>query len=296
MNDLVETFYVTAGLSKYHVHLKTLFDRAGNVFSVGFRLAKKRHPCVNVTVMGDTLHLNGVEYSDKCTVGGNMIRRTGTQHMVKTSLRFLLDRFPGVKQVTLDDMSSVECTFDDGQKRMLSLMFSYIALNGKTWYESRLGARMENPRIREMYDANKRRLQDPDFKNTVPVSALKLEMARDVLSPDARAEIARLYEAHRTVSEFVKALMEQHAERFCVVTYRWLDVFIDTVVLEHTVVSRWEIPIDRIPSVAYRIEPTDVPLSEEFDQVGGRAARTSLCLSTQGRVSARYGWTWPSTD
>ena len=144
--DQEEAFIVTSENVQYHVYLRTRFKMDGSILSTGYRVAGKRHGCVSMTLMDGTLALNGLDYHEKCIMGGpdmRMPRGDGTVKMLRVSLAFMMNKFAAsIQTITLSDASHVPCRFADGDVRSVSLMNSYIAVHGQTWYESKFGAVM----------------------------------------------------------------------------------------------------------------------------------------------------------
>jgi hypothetical protein len=72
-----------------------------------------------------------------------------TVMMVKTALSFVLTKFKHINAFELIDASYIEC---------VPLNTLYIAKTGKTWYESKFGAYIDNERQREKYHEGIKRL------------------------------------------------------------------------------------------------------------------------------------------
>ena len=146
--DKEEAYVVTCGNAKYHIYLRTMYKMDDSIMSVGFRLAGEKRGCVSMTLLcsNGTLTLNNLDYHEKCIMGGPDMRMARGD-MLRLALAFMVDQY-GPTQVKRTDVQ-VERPFAPIQRIVLSdashvpcktLMNSYIAVYGKTWYESKFGA------------------------------------------------------------------------------------------------------------------------------------------------------------
>lgn len=281
--DEINTFYLVAPPYKYHVLVKTMTVRGGP-YTVGFRLGATNKGCVSMTLNyynDNTLHISSIDYYATCSVSGRLARGEGTRHMINTSLTYMLDRYgPDIRHITVEDASKVPCKMDGGRVENVMLMYSYIAVTGKTWYENRFGAFVQNGAMRELYRKGIARLNDDAFKESVS------------LPPTAPAEVHAMYEGARTVAAFFSALQKAYGARFCFMTYGWIDVFIDDKVLINAVSSatKWEIAAASVDRIEYAIEPADGPPPSSIVQsAGGRKAMIDAYHASGGTISHRYG-------
>lgn len=306
MVDINQAYYLHTDSFTYHAHLKIMFRGADEILSAGLSIGDVRRGRVNMTfypLNNDTLHISGIDYSDvsrdasneKCATSGSLPRGTGTKHMVQTAISFMLSHptfGSSIKHITLDDASSVPCKFKD-RVTNVSLMFSYIALNGKTWYQARFNAFVQNECLRKQYDECILQLKDPGFKNNIQVDHMRGRMLLDGSDPGDVDALCLLFNGSKTIQEFFQNIKKEYGDRFCVITYRWLDRFIDEVVLKSCIngMTKWELPI--LP-LATRIsidakKTNDLPI-DVFPIKGGAAERIRLDRSSYGNYHARYGW------
>ena len=241
------------------------------------------------------LHINAIDYHENFVANGpdfKMPRGVGTIKMVDMSLSFMLKRF-SISSITFEDASNVPCKFGE-TTRTLSLMYAYIALHGKTWYEQKFGAIVLDSRVRAKYAELIQRLESQQFKQVTNFDVNQVQWAtRDPVVAD---RVAVLYAEASMVRDFFKKLRAAFHEEYCSVTYRWLDMFIDDVVLEGIVSSstKWIIPLEAVRRLDHDAVPTDVMPPESVyqeSQMGGYARRERN-FRMGSNTSVRYGWSW----
>ena len=289
--DEHHSYYLTAGTDTYHVSTRTQFHpRNNDVLVVGFRLGGQRKGCVSITVnaLTKTLHINSVDFNEKCVVNGPMTRGVGTVKMVRVALSFMVTKYlKWFSDITLDDASLTECRFGN-DVRMISLMYSYIAVNGQTWYEQKFGATLKYHH--DLYAARIQKLVDRDFKAGIAFYTLPISLA--TTDEEEVKTIEDAWERAHTVQQFFRDLQATFKKEYCRITFRWLDLIIDNVVLEGTagVGARWVVNPATFQRVPFVEEETDVALPDDVaPMVGG-----SIVARYHGGTdcSVRYGWSW----
>ena len=296
MGDEEVSFILETAEYDYHSHLR-IMRNGGRLLSAGLRIGGMTRGCLSLTyfpVNDHTLHINKIDYNERCATKGNLPRGTGTRHMLLTALSYMLahDEFgSAIKHVTLDDASKVPCRMGEGKMQDVSLMYLYIALHGKTWYQEKFGAFVHNVTLRETYAANLERLTDSDFKGGVPIEAMRDRMLLASVDHATVDAILALYAsaACTNLRTFFKQINERFKDTFCVVTNRWLDQFIDDVVLEGIVdgMTKWEISSQ--PPVGFTVREVDNPPEDVFPIKGGAKARVRRYHMSFGETSVRYG-------
>lgn len=244
-----------------------------------------------MTLMDGTLALNGLDYHEKCIMGGpdmRMPRGDGTVKMLRVSLAFMMNKFAAsIQTITLSDASHVPCRFADGDVRSVSLMNSYIAVHGQTWYESKFGAVLFNPVEREQYDKRILKLNALE-KNGIKFEQLNVELATTDVATVAK--IQSIFDRSATLNAFFKGLREEFKDAFCMITQKWLDIFISIIILERCTNpgSTWLIPTTKVSRVTFTIEQTDVfPPDDVSENAGGGGLSRKFGEST---TMATYGW------
>ena len=84
----------------------------------------------------DFPNMDGVGSDKHCDVHNTLHNKEGTILMIKSSLIFLLWRFPYIKHVQFLDTSKKECA----NKVYVDLATFHFAKYGKTWYQDHFGA------------------------------------------------------------------------------------------------------------------------------------------------------------
>jgi len=305
--DLEETFYVYTRTMRFHAYQRTKYDyRTGEVFSVGFRIAGVEKGCVNLTLNVDgELYINALDYNEKCAAEGpdfKMPRGPGTIHMLNTALSYMLRTFAAkIRAIYLHDASKVACKFGARTQKIM-LMYNYIALHGKTWYESKFHAYITNDATRAAYQERVKVLTDPVAKSTF--DATRFQLGNASLTEGDQDRVLEVFEHASTFAEFFRALRNEFGDEYCVVTFRWVDQFIDNVVLKGVDLSnftRWTIPLDAVRRVEFTVAPAaDMPKDDLVFEGGGMQSgdgREDLMnwyhAFGTGGLDARYGWALP---
>lgn len=304
--DFEETFYIYTRSLRFHAYKITKYDyKSGEVVSIGFRIAGVKKGCVNFTLnMDGELYINGVDYNEKCAAEGpdfKMPRGPGTVHMLNTAFSYMLQTHgTAVRAVYLNDASKVSCKFKTDTRKIM-LMYSYIALHGKTWYESKFHAVIDDDAVRQSYDKRIEVLTDAAAKKAFDVTRFRMGDAQ--ISESEQDRIRAIYKDSHTFAVFFRNIRNEFVNDYCMVTYRWVDQFIDNVVLQGKVsnFTRWTIPIDRIRQVEFTIAPAaDMPTDDHVWEGGGMqtgSGREDLLnwyhAAGTGGLDARYGWELP---
>ena len=274
-----------------------MYTRDNRILSAGLRIGGITRGCVNMTFSSfndNTLHINSIDYNERCSVRGKQLARgDGTRKMINAALTYML-KHPKfghqIEHITLNDASNVPCIVGDNNIREVSLMYSYIALKGKTWYESRFSAVIRDVTLKKSYEACIQKLYDPLFKASVTSNSMYDRMIAERINTHVANDLTTLYSDSSTLNEFFNRIHRDHT--FCVVTYRWIDIFIDFVIFKGTISSQtiWEIPINKIVCVELHITPADGPPQDVFPIKGGTSSRMQRYHQSHGAYSHRYGW------
>ena len=173
-------------------------------------------------------------------------------------------------------------------------MYTYIALHGQTWYQYRFGAVVLNEKSRDKYDELIKRLYSDEYKAGTPFNALHVDQYnRDNVKAGILKQLKKDYGKSRTILEFFQTLKVRYDKAFCVVTHRWLDVFIDQTILEGklSLDTRWKIPIEHVKRIPYTLIATNDALMG--GSITNRWKRLNEHAAGAGSVSLRYGWRTP---
>ena len=306
--DLEETFYIYTRSLRFHAYKITKYDyRTSEIVSIGFRIAGVKKGCVNLTLnMDGELYINGVDYNERRAAEGpdfKMPRDQGTIHMLNTALSYMLQTHAAkVRVIYLHDASKVSCKFGK-EKRKIMLMYNYIALHGETWYERKFHAVIEDDMVRQSYEKRLSVLTDPAEKAAFDVTRFNMSDAH--MSDSVQDRVRAIFEEAPTFAKFFKTIRDEWDEDYCAVTFRWVDQFIDNVVLKGRVThfTRWTIPVNRVRQVEFTVgqaPATDKPTDDIVWEDGGMqtgSGREDLLnwyhAAGTGGLDARYGWELP---
>lgn len=214
-------------------------DAAGYAIYVG---GDGKDDCVDVTVFAkDPVGLLGfVKYDAGCAAG----QPFGRGHMtglLRATLSFVARRFPWVRRLRLNDFSTVRCG-----DVTLRLPYAHIAATGATWYESVLGARIEDPGLHAAYRASVAALGD-----AAPKAAHTYDAFCDRYQADPEsAVVRRCYDAASSFRDFmdrVRAAYGADREALCKATWPWQELLLTDVVAFH---PKWVVDLDAFAAAA----------------------------------------------
>ena len=165
----------------------------------------------------------------ECSLGAFLEKGSGTEHIIKTSIRYAHNDVPSVTKFLFDDDSHIDCVEKDMGKapprkptRPLNLAFFYIAYHGKTWYEARFNAKMVDDNKYRKYKESLGFLTDPARKVTfmqfLEIIGISLESESQVKS------LETYYKKGTTYRDFFEAVEKKNR---CAVLYGWLNTFME---------------------------------------------------------------------
>ena len=194
-------------------------------------------------------NISHIQSEQECTLD-TLLLHEETTNFVKACLQFCSMKFPGLKRFIFDDMSNIECGISPSEKppRRLGKPFSlaplYIAINGRTWYEMKFGAKMENPETYKKYHESIEILSKPkdmEFSKFKQINKL---------SPEQEAILEPLYSAALSWSDFFKSI--PRIQR-CLAMYNWLPTFITRTLAIKFQNNNWYIDIDILDTIPVEI-------------------------------------------
>ena len=188
----------------------------------------------NVSTIASLLNVEALLECLLDDINENYMRTYHFGDELLATVNYILKRFfPHVKSVELYDASYLPCnrTFND----VLDLLTYSIAIYGKTWYETKLGAYSKNPRIRELYKQQIAKYVSERFKSSINVddflfriTASSNTFAREKLNT-YRSQIESMYTDAPTFPAFFQSLRDSdivpRAEK-CKFFKGWLETFI----------------------------------------------------------------------
>jgi len=149
----------------------------------------RRGPCILMTYRKNskTIKLNHIDYYKSCGKDKDLLRGTGTQEMLQTALRLVIQFFPEINKVILNDVSNFKCENtntskntksklgnntdgDDGAsvtERSAEVLLSiyYLLLYGETWYENKFKAKYSDKNQRADLNKFKKLLKEKPRMN-----------------------------------------------------------------------------------------------------------------------------------
>ena len=151
---------------------------------------------------------------------------------------------PYVKTITLSDSSYIPC--NRSSHDTLDLLTYSIALYGKTWYESKVGAYLESPKDQERYDREIKEYMSEETKSQTNFEELwKSIMKNDFAVQTMYPEFSRykdMYDSSKTFSAFFISLNTHIPEdQKCRFYKDWLEGFIDSRIV---IKRNWKFNID----------------------------------------------------
>lgn len=140
----------------------------------------RRGPCILMTYRKNskTIKLNHIDYYKACSKDKDLLRGTGTQEMLQTALKLVIQLFPEITKVFLNDVSNFKCentntklsnkdklnsNSDEGAEVLLSIY--YLLLYGETWYENKFKARYSDKNQRADLNKFKKLLKEKPRMN-----------------------------------------------------------------------------------------------------------------------------------
>jgi hypothetical protein len=188
----------------------------------------------NVSTIASLLNVEALLECSLDDINENYMRRYHFGDELLATVNYILKRFfPHVKSVELYDASYLPCNraFND----VLDLLTYSIAIYGKTWYETKLGAYPKTPRIRESYKQHIAKYVSERFKSSIHVDDFLFRItvssntfARAKLNA-YRSQIESMYTNAPTFPSFFQSLRDSdivpRAEK-CKFFKGWLETFI----------------------------------------------------------------------
>ena len=160
----------------------------------------------------------------------------------------LVTKFPFVKRVSLNDKSYIPCNRDFDET--LDLLTYSVALNGFTWYERMLNARIVDDKKWKEYTDSAYKYVSKEFKNTIKFEEIEKKIIVDgtLYAKQQLATHARDWEVYfenaETLPDFFRKVSDSIGRKNkCKFFKGWLESFIGTKV---KINSDWvfDIPVD----------------------------------------------------
>jgi hypothetical protein len=172
--------------------------------------------CVHIAIYGKEkiANIDGIGHGRRCALNKSLETGKGTEHMLKTALRFVCALYPKTKKFSLKDTSYVKC--NDGYTLSLGLL--YIAKYGQTWYQKKYDAKFEgNNDIEGAINEINKVLTSRNMKQFKAFYKTYLRMTD--LEEKYLKECTNIYENSNTLREFIIEICNRYD---CSYTRQWL--------------------------------------------------------------------------
>lgn len=156
-----------------------------------------------------------IKYYGTCSENKELPHGEGTVDMINTSMSFVKQICPFVKEFKLNDASTKKC--DNGS--IISLPLFYLIQYEMTWYERRFNAYLKEPNY-------------TNYKNTVAKSMSAILPSFDRFSrifikntPDViKNEIKSIYTEGDKIKDFFRKLYDKYGKSMgCIILQPWID-------------------------------------------------------------------------
>lgn len=232
-------------------------DKINGTFYIGNPKTKVEEACVTISVVFPDIFdirlakpsiasLSLIKYYGACSENKDLPNGEGTIDMVNTSMSFVKQICPFIKEFKLNDASTKQC--DNGST--ISLPLFYLTQYEMTWYESRFKAYLKEP-------------QYTNYKNAISTSMSAILPSFDRFSSKfikntpniIKNELQSVYVEGDTVKEFFRKLYEKYGKSMgCILLQPWIDNYMLEVGLKEYVslFIGWYISVDTIPTYKFR--------------------------------------------
>lgn len=201
-----------------------------------------KEKCIDITVYKNEpkAWLTGLRHDKLCVMNETLPEgNSGTVLMVCAAILFTIHNYPYVSSLEFLDKSQLKCKL----KTKIPLDSYYFAKHGKTWYESKFGARPAyEPYIRSMemlnvfLDSSAEKAKyafESFYKERVFVHVKKHYEDMKHISYDAKDKyigqlkqiMCPLFNETSTFREFIKKIDESHPQN-CIIYFGWLNTFL----------------------------------------------------------------------
>lgn len=232
-------------------------NKLNGTFYIGNPKTKAEEACVTISVIfpgnidvrladPSIASLILVKYYETCSENKELPHGEGTVDMINTSMSFVKQICPFIKEFKLNDASTKKC--DNGT--IISLPLFYLTQYEMTWYERRFKAYLKEPNY-------------TNYKNTVATSMSAILPSFDKFSrifikntPDVITnELKSVYTEGDIIKEFFRKLYDKYDKSMgCILLQPWIDNYMAEVGLQ-TYVSLnigWYISVDTIPTYVFK--------------------------------------------
>lgn len=236
--------------------------------------------CISIyidNIRDNTVILDSLKYDSKCNLEQDLESGSGTKHMLNTAFSYIKKKYPLVEYAKLIDASKKDCktTLPNGTTPSINLGLTHLLLKKKTWYESILGATIENEQIRSEYENFTSQLE------TIPIKNNFNKFVNDYFRNDVgflkyinnkyNLEIDKLFNESKYYFVFFKTLKEKITDEvdsclfFSIFVYRFMNDISNKRII--TFMSEyWVFPIKNLENIEFTEEEYDIKLGGSFEK------------------------------
>lgn len=242
------SFIVMPTIGKFLVHVKKYYHARSGIldyYSVMIG-TDPRKACVNIRAPYDSdepLHLSYVTSEVACTLDNiTPMKGLATVQMIQLGITIARELAPKSTHLELEDCSHFPCTSPEGDIRKMPLAPFYIAFHGKTWYEDKFGAVLQNPLQRAEYEVGIRNLDNP---------ASKPKSFR-FMNKDIADLLFEMYEISDTWNELFIKIEKRYGNKKCWIVQPWIEEAMSHVFGKPLYeMKKWIIDLRNVPTISY---------------------------------------------
>lgn len=230
-------------------YLDTESNNFFGTFYIGNPKTKVEEACVTISVVFPVIKrifadpsvasLLLVKYYETCSENRGLPHGEGTVDMIYTSMSFVKQICPFIKEFKLNDSSKKQC--DNGST--ISLPFFYLTQHEMTWYEARFKAYLKEPD----YTHYKNILNQSMNEKLPPFNEFSHMFIKNT-SNTIKNELHIVYNESNNMKEFFKKIYENHGKSMgCILLQPWIDNYMTSVGLQkYVTLFDWYISVDTI--------------------------------------------------
>jgi len=224
---------VSEGKYKFKI-TRNIQDYNGKIISHTYKIGGDYPDCVNISY---TYHDNKpisaklphLLYEPECAIGSSLEKGSGTELMIKNTLKYAYKDVPSISIFEFDDDSHIDCIPKNIEKtpprkptKPVNLAYFYIAYHGMTWYEARFNAKMKDSERYKAYQNSLTFLIDP--KQKLPFIRFIEIIGGSFSSTERITELEKYYIPATTYREFFQNIPPI---KRCDMLYGWINTFME---------------------------------------------------------------------
>jgi hypothetical protein len=235
-------------------YIDTVTNKINGTFYIGNPKTKPEDACITISVFfpsNNTLinssiaSLILVKYYESCSENKDLQQGEGTVDMINTSMSFVKNLCPFVKEFKLNDASTKRC--ENGS--IISLPYFYITQKEITWYEGRFKAYLKEPEY-SAYKTIVKKLMTSKLPQFEVFKALYIKDTPDTIIN----ELKSVYSEGDTFKIFFQKLYQKYDKAMgCIILQPWIDNLMSIIGLQkYVAMMNWYISVDTIPDYVFK--------------------------------------------